>query len=162
MEDYIKALPYGDRLGRLVMDKAALVISIISAIISLFVLLFYVFQEYREVITLYWWAEYDIIFLPSDAKAKENPYDFVEDFNKEFDRRYSIQICEFKHSWVGTLDKPYYATDAYRYFGENLNQNLWRDLFTNPAEHKYFYRAIVTHKGKKWLKEQVKNIKKLI
>ena len=137
----------------------SMVLSIIAIISSLFTLLFYLFQEYRELITLYWFAEYDVVFVPRDDQGKTKPSEFIDKYFKEYHR--NIQICEFKHKWVGCLDRTYYQQTINDY-ARNLDELLVRSVMINPEEYNMVVRVIVTHHGKRSLKYRMKNVRKAV
>lgn len=120
------------------MDLAALIISIAT-------LAFYLFQEYKEVFTLYFFSNYDYILIPSDKAIGMDSDAFVLLMENCFKEH--IELCRFKHVWVGYIRKTYY--------GKNINGDDYRNevsTFSRMDREAYFTREFLTHKGRKRMK----------
>ena len=125
----------------------SLILSTISIIVSALTLLIYLFQEYKDLFTIYWFAEYDVVYIPIVCENTLRPMDFIEKYQKEFHR--NLGICEFKKQWVGNLNTIYY----YQTLNKDDVENLYlKPIFISIHEHKYFVRIVVTHKGRKSIK----------
>lgn len=133
------------------------VLSIIATTISIITLLFYLFQEYREVFTIYWFSNYEIVFIPIECDVIKNPVKFISTFNDEFNKR--LSVCEFKHIWVGDPSKIYYYQSIYEHFPKLDDMSIHEILFRED-EHKYFSRMIITNKGRKVINKRIKTLQK--
>lgn len=134
-------------------------LSIIAIIISSLTLLFYLFQEYKDLFTIYWFAEYDVVYIPIVCEDTLRPMDFIEKYQKEFHR--NLGICEFKKQWIGSFHTVYYHQSLYDYI-DKIDDLSLKSLFIAVNAHKYFMRVIITHKGKKAIKQRIKSIRKTI
>lgn len=134
-------------------------LSIIAIIISSLTLLFYLFQEYKDLFTIYWFAKYDVVYIPIVCEDTLRPIDFVEKYQKEFHR--NLGICEFKKQWVGNLHTVYYNQSLHDYV-DKIDDLSLKSLSITASEHKYFMRVIITHKGKKAIKQRIKSIRNAV
>ena len=117
-----------------------MILDIIAITISLISLLFTLFQEYRELFTIYWFSEYDIVLIPIDNSI--NPTKFISDYKKE--SGITIHLCQFKHQFIGILNNRYYYQTIEEY--NQLHNESYDTLFQYDCECKNFLNIIKTHK----------------
>ncbi len=134
----------------------SIILSIMSLLISVLTLLFYLFQEYREVFTLYWFSEYEVILIPNSVYCGKSPSEFIRLFNSnECQYKGDLCLCEFSHIWVGDCSKIYYYMTLDKYGGTDLSEMRLREFLDLDNLCDYFSRIVITRKGYKARKNRM-------
>lgn len=137
----------------------SIVLSILSITISIFTMFVYLFQSYRDVFTIYWFSEYDVIYMLPERAMHLSSEDIINSvFNEE---KIKIRPCIFKHSFVGDIYKRYFESSIEEYYHNDLSKNYLKKIFWFCEETGYYVRPMVTHRGKKNYKKWVKRIAKI-
>ncbi len=127
------------------------IISLISLAVSILTLLFYLFREYKEFITLYF-SDTDLILVPNVQAAKLSAADLINEIETKYHRH--INIFKYK-SMIYNPQKIYYCARIEDYY-PNLSDEFSILFSDDELSKHYFQRVLLTHKGRKKLKPKDK------